>query len=54
MNRTIDSDKVLDEILRLRKKMITSGIQKGLTHAETIKHSKELDKLIYKVLSEKS
>lgn len=54
MNITTDSDKYLDEIIRLRKKMITTGIQKGLTHYETIKYSKELDKLIYKVLREKS
>lgn len=54
MNMATDSDKCLDEIIRLRKKMITSGIQKGLTHHETIKYSKELDKLIYKVLREKS
>jgi hypothetical protein len=54
MTKTTNSDIILDEIVRLRKEMITSGILKGLTHPETIKYSKELDELIYKVLSEKS
>lgn len=54
MNMTADTDKVLNEIVVLRKKMITTGIQKGLTHPETIKFSKELDRLINKVLIEQS
>ncbi|MBT2688368.1 aspartyl-phosphate phosphatase Spo0E family protein [Bacillus sp. ISL-47] len=53
MNITATSGNILDEILKLRKKMITSGIQNGLTHPETIKYSRELDELIYKFLSEK-
>ncbi|EWG11074.1 aspartyl-phosphate phosphatase Spo0E family protein [Cytobacillus firmus] len=33
----------------LRKKMISVGKNKGLSHPETLMYSEELDKLIYKV-----
>ncbi|WP_370222166.1 aspartyl-phosphate phosphatase Spo0E family protein [Cytobacillus sp.] len=33
----------------LRKKMISVGKRKGLSHPETLMYSEELDKLIYRV-----
>ncbi|UOE53230.1 aspartyl-phosphate phosphatase Spo0E family protein [Bacillus sp. CMF12] len=33
----------------LRKKMISVGKSKGLSHPETLMYSEELDKLIYRV-----
>ncbi|MEY8757836.1 aspartyl-phosphate phosphatase Spo0E family protein [Peribacillus frigoritolerans] len=32
----------------LRKKLVETGIKKGLNHQETLKHSQRLDKLIFK------
>ncbi|RBP96639.1 Spo0E like sporulation regulatory protein [Cytobacillus firmus] len=41
--------KLHHDIDALRKKMISVGKRKGLSHPETLMYSEELDKLIYKV-----
>ncbi|WP_282172493.1 aspartyl-phosphate phosphatase Spo0E family protein [Cytobacillus firmus] len=41
--------KLHHDIDTLRKKMISVGKNKGLSHPETLMYSEELDKLIYKV-----
>ena len=38
------------KIKRLRKKLVETGIKKGLNHQETLKYSQRLDKLIIKAL----
>lgn len=55
MNTTSTTiEKLHGEIDDLRKKMISVGKTKGLSHPETLLYSKELDKLIYKVQRSKS
>ncbi|KKB33045.1 aspartyl-phosphate phosphatase Spo0E family protein [Bacillus thermotolerans] len=39
---------LLNQINNLRKKMIVAGLSKGLGHADTLKYSQELDKLIFR------
>jgi hypothetical protein len=39
---------LLNQITNLRKRMIKTGLKKGLENNETIKLSKELDQLIFK------
>lgn len=41
--------KLHHDIDALRKKMISVGKRKGLSHPETLMYSEKLDKLIYKV-----
>ncbi|MEH6986346.1 MULTISPECIES: aspartyl-phosphate phosphatase Spo0E family protein [Bacillaceae] len=41
--------KLHNDIDVLRKKMISVGKNKGLSHPDTLMYSEELDKLIYKV-----
>lgn len=38
------------KIKRLRKKLVETGIKKGLNHQETLMYSQRLDKLILKSL----
>lgn len=38
------------KINRLRLKLVKTGIEKGLSHQETLKYSQRLDKLIIKSL----
>ena len=38
------------KINKLRKKLVETGIKKGLNHQETLKYSQRLDKLIIKAL----
>ncbi|HDR7875926.1 aspartyl-phosphate phosphatase Spo0E family protein [Bacillus paranthracis] len=43
---------LLKEIARLREIMIVTGLNKGLSHPETVKHSQKLDELINAQLKE--
>ncbi|GLB60087.1 aspartyl-phosphate phosphatase Spo0E family protein [Cytobacillus sp. NCCP-133] len=42
-------EKLHNEIDDLRRKMISVGRRKGLSHPETLMYSEKLDQLIYKV-----
>ncbi|RDI40137.1 Spo0E like sporulation regulatory protein [Falsibacillus pallidus] len=37
------------DIEAVRRKMIQTGLEKGLTHSDTVQLSKELDKLLHRV-----
>ncbi|WP_433744833.1 aspartyl-phosphate phosphatase Spo0E family protein [Falsibacillus pallidus] len=37
------------DIETVRRKMIQAGLEKGLTHSDTVQLSKELDKLLHRV-----
>ncbi|MFD2638374.1 aspartyl-phosphate phosphatase Spo0E family protein [Piscibacillus salipiscarius] len=40
-----------EQIIDLRKEMVRTGLEKGLTHHETLKLSQKLDVLIYQYLN---
>lgn len=46
MNNYENFNELMTQIKKVRKLMISTGTAKGLHHAETIKHSQTLDKLI--------
>ncbi|KAB7668898.1 aspartyl-phosphate phosphatase Spo0E family protein [Bacillus sp. B1-b2] len=48
MYSIMNSNDLLNEINRLRKEMIYTGMKKGLSNADTISCSKKLDELIIK------
>ncbi|MCI2253343.1 MULTISPECIES: aspartyl-phosphate phosphatase Spo0E family protein [unclassified Domibacillus] len=46
MNTLVNRDELMKKIKKVRRDMITSGTTKGLSHAETVQFSQELDELM--------
>ncbi|WNS79946.1 aspartyl-phosphate phosphatase Spo0E family protein [Domibacillus sp. DTU_2020_1001157_1_SI_ALB_TIR_016] len=46
MNTLLNRDELMKKIKKVRRDMIASGTTKGLSHAETVQYSQELDELM--------